>query len=183
MITFGIIEMLSGERALIQKRLLKDRTIDIMCAYIFFVSGSFFLLLRYLPIYFQATRGVSAATSGVDNLPLILGASLFTIISSGLLTIWGRYIAILVAGSVLTIISSGLIYTLRIDPGAKSWIGYQAMAGIGLGLTFQTPIIVAQAIVNPVDTKHGIRDCLVLSDGRRRLLDLCGSNRFHQHYA
>lgn len=37
--------------------------------------GSFFTLLYYLPIYFQAIDGASAQTSGVHNLALILALS------------------------------------------------------------------------------------------------------------
>ena len=51
------IEYFSGERALIVGRLLKDRTILALCAFIFFAAGIFFVLLYYLPIYFQTTRG------------------------------------------------------------------------------------------------------------------------------
>lgn len=36
-------------------------------------GGSFFLLLYYLPIYFQSVDGVSASQSGINNIPLVLG--------------------------------------------------------------------------------------------------------------
>jgi len=150
-IAFVAIEFFSGDRALLQGRLLKQRTIGAMSAYIFMVAGSFFILLYYLPIYFQATRNISAAKSGIDNLPLVLGASLFTIISGGLLTVWGQYIPLMVFGSILASVGAGLVYTLEIDSHSDKWIGYQALVGIGLGLIFQIPVIVAQAIVSPSD--------------------------------
>lgn len=150
-ISFLVIEYLQGDRALLQGRLLKDRTIAAMCAYIFFVAGVFFILLYYLPIYFQATRNVSAAKSGIDNLPLVLGASLFTIVSGGLLTVWGQYVPLMAFGSTVASVGAGLIYTLDIDSASGKWIGYQALVGIGLGLTFQISVIVAQAIVKPSD--------------------------------
>ncbi|KIW30271.1 uncharacterized protein PV07_06026 [Cladophialophora immunda] len=150
-IVFVVIEYFSGDRALLQPRLLKDRTIAAMSAYIFTVAGSFFVLLYYLPIYFQATRNVSAAKSGIDNLPLVLGASLFTVFSGGLLTVWGQYIPLMALGSILASVGAGLIYTLEIHSGSDKWIGYQALVGIGLGLIFQIPVIVGQAIVKPSD--------------------------------
>ncbi|KIW98597.1 uncharacterized protein Z519_00258 [Cladophialophora bantiana CBS 173.52] len=150
-IAFVVIEYFSGDRALLQPRLLKQRTIAAMSAYIFTVAGAFFILLYYLPIYFQATRNVSAAKSGIDNLPLVLGASLLTVFSGGLLTVWGQYIPLMAFGSILASIGSGLIYTLEIHSGADKWIGYQALVGIGLGLIFQIPVIVGQAIVKPSD--------------------------------
>lgn len=150
-IAFVVIEYFSGDRALLQGRLLKDRTIGAMSAYNFFVAGAFFILLYYLPIYFQATRNVSAAKSGINNLPLVLGASLLTIVSGGLLTVWGQYIPLMILGSALAAVGSGLVYTLDPVSGSDKWIGYQALVGIGLGLVFQIPVIVSQAVVKPSD--------------------------------
>jgi len=151
LIAFIGIEYYSGDRALLQGRLLKDRTIAAQCAYIFFVAGSFFLLLYYLPIYFQATRNDSAQDSGIKNLPLVLGASLFTVTSGILITITGHYIPLMVLGSVISAIACGLLYTLEIHSPAREWLGYQAMVGIGLGFIFQIPVIVGQSVVKPSD--------------------------------
>lgn len=150
-VAFVTIEWLQKDRALLQFRLLKDRTIGASCAFIFVVTGPFFVLLYYLPIYFQATRGVSAQKSGVDNLPLVLGAALFTIISGGLLAVWGHFVPVMAAGATIASVGCGLIYTLGVDSPSSHWIPYQAIAGIGLGTVFQVPIIVNQSLVKPSD--------------------------------
>jgi hypothetical protein len=54
-------------------------------------------------------------------------------------------------GSLLGSIGTGLIYTLEIDSNSAKWIGYQAIAEIGLGLILQIPVMVAQASVIPSD--------------------------------
>lgn len=41
-IIFIVIQVFSGEYALIQGRLLKDRSIGMMCVFVFFVSGGYF---------------------------------------------------------------------------------------------------------------------------------------------
>lgn len=148
---FVAIEIYSDDRALLQPRLLRNRTLGAMCAYIFMLAGAFFILLYYIPIYFQSTRNDSAQNSGIKNLPLVLGASLFTILSGGLITTFGQYIPIMVVGSVIAAVGNGLLYTLQVHSGPGIWLGYQAMAGIGIGLTFQVPVIVSQAIVHPSD--------------------------------
>jgi hypothetical protein len=150
-IVFLVIEYFQGDRALLQGRLLKDRTIAAMSAYIFFTAGAFFIELYFLPEYFQATRHISASKSGIDNLPLVLGASLFTIVSGGLLTVWGHYVPLMAFGSIVASVGAGLIYTLDITSPSSKWIGYQALLGIGLGLIFQIPVIVGQAVVKPSD--------------------------------
>ena len=85
-ILFCVIEYYQGERAMIMGRLLKNRTVAVAMSYVFFIGGSFFLLLYYLPIYFQVVSGVSASQSGVRNLPLIIGSAIATIASGGLIS-------------------------------------------------------------------------------------------------
>jgi hypothetical protein len=148
---FIAIEWWMGERALIQPHLFKDRNILVMCIYIFFVVGPMFILIYYLPIYFQSIKHVSAAQSGIRNLPFILGVSLFTIMSGGLISVYGHYVHLMVIGSVITTVGAGLIYTFDIDTGSGKWIGYQIIAGAGSGLILQIPIIVNQALVGPSD--------------------------------
>lgn len=150
-ILFVAIQLYSGDRALLQFRLLKDRTIGASVAYIFIISGSFFILLYYLPIYFQATKNVSASRSGIDNLPLVFGASIFSVVSGVLITITGHYVPLMVFGSVVSSVGCGLIYTLDINSPSSHWIGYQALCGIGLGLVFQIPVIVNQSVVKVSD--------------------------------
>jgi len=150
-IVFVVIEYISGERALLIGRLLKDRTILAMCVFILFASGAFFVLLYYLPIYFQTTRGASAQQSGIDIIPLVLAAGLFSLVAGGLMTTLGHIIPIMLVGSVFAAVASGLIYTFEIDTPSSKWIGYQILLGIGIGSVFQIPATAAQSVVNPED--------------------------------
>ena len=150
-ILFVTVEYYQGERALIIGRLLKHRTIAALSAYIFFASGVFFTLLYYLPIYFQTTRGDSAQQSGINNIPLVLGAGLASFVSGGLIATFGHVVPILASGSCLAAVGSGLIYSLEIESPAKEWIGYQVLLGIGIGAVFQVPTTAAQSLVEPSD--------------------------------
>jgi MFS family permease len=151
LVIFALVEWYSNERALLQRRLLKKPVIIINNAYVIFIGGAFFLLVYYLPIYFQSVDGVSPLDSGIRNLPLIVSVSIFTIVSGGLITAFWYWRPIMVWASILATIGSGLLYTLDIGTTAGYWIGYQTLAGVGLGLGFQVPIIVAQASVAPDD--------------------------------
>ena len=150
-ILFVAVEYLQGERALLQGRLLKQRIFAVTCTYVFFFAGSFFSLLYYLPIYFQSIKNVSASNSGIRNLPLVIGASIFTIISGGLITAFGHFTPIMIISSVVATVGCGLLYTLNINSSPGAWIGYQALAGIGTGFGLQVPIIANQASVGPSD--------------------------------
>ena len=132
-------------------RLLKKRKILVSMLFIFFFAGSFFVLLYYLPIYFQSVDGVSASDSGVRSIPLLVAASIFSILSGGLISATGYYQPFLILGSALTAVGSGLIYTLDIGTSTDKWIGYQVLTGVGLGFAIQTAIIVGQSSVEPTD--------------------------------
>jgi MFS transporter, DHA2 family, glioxin efflux transporter len=142
LVGFGVIlavfianEIWMGERALLVPRLMKQKTYSLMAVYVMFNCACFFILTYYLPIYFQSIDGVSAANSGVRNLPFITG----------------HYVSFMVIGSVLTTIGAGLVFTLDIGSSSGKWIGYQVIAGVGSGLSFQVPIIVAQGVADPAD--------------------------------
>jgi MFS family permease len=151
MILFGVVEYYQGERAIVVGRLLKNRTVSVGMAFIFFLAGGFFLLLYYIPIYFQVVSGVTASQSGVRNLPLILGTTIATILSGVLITAFGHFVPFLIAGSIGSTIGSGLLYTLSTHSSSSQWIGYQALAGLGIGLALQIPVITGQAVVAPND--------------------------------
>ncbi|KAF2090771.1 MFS multidrug transporter-like protein [Saccharata proteae CBS 121410] len=148
---FIVNEWWMGDRALMVPRLLKQKTITLLSLFQFFNSGTFLLLLYYLPIYFQVVSGVSAAQSGIRNLPFILGISLLTIVSGGTITVTGHYIPLVILGSICGTVGTALIYTLHVGSPSSQWIGYQALSGIGMGLGIQVAIIIAQAIVAPID--------------------------------
>jgi MFS transporter, DHA2 family, glioxin efflux transporter len=148
---FIVIEWYSGERAMIVGRIAKDRTIWVCMIFIFFLAGAFFLFLYYLPIYFQVVSGVSASQSGIRNLPLILAMTLATIVSGGLISVYGHFVPFMLGGSIVGTIGAGLLYTLNTTSSSAHWIGYQILTGLGLGLALQVPIIAAQASVAPAD--------------------------------
>ncbi|KAJ5620185.1 efflux pump antibiotic resistance protein [Penicillium lagena] len=136
LITYALVQWVQKERAAMIGRLFR-RNVVISMIYIDLLAGTFFLLVYYLPIYFQVVSGVSAAESGVRNLPLILAQSVATVSSGLVLT--------------LTAVGSGLLYTLNINSDANKWIGYQILAGIGIGWCFQVPVVTAQSAVPPED--------------------------------
>lgn len=148
---FVVIEWYQGERAMVVFRILKKRNIWVGMSFIFFLAGGFFLLLYYLPIYFQVVSGVTASQSGIRNLPLIIGNTLASIISGGLISMYGHFVPFLLAGSSLATVGAGLLYTLSTTSSSSAWIGYQALTGLGMGLAIQVPIIVGQASVDAAD--------------------------------
>ncbi|KAK3625426.1 hypothetical protein LTR56_020429 [Elasticomyces elasticus] len=150
-IAFVVLEWYLGDRAAVNPRLLKNKTIGLMMVYQVLVSGTFFVLLYYLPIYFQSVSGVSPANSGVRNIPMIIGSCIFAITAGIIIAMTGEYQAFMIIGSTLICIGSGLIYTLGVGSGSGEWIGYQVLAGVGMGMAMQIGVTVSQAVVDPAD--------------------------------
>ncbi|GJC79011.1 putative efflux pump gsfJ [Colletotrichum liriopes] len=150
-IAFVILEWYQGERAMIAPRLISDRTIYISSIYAFFFAGSYFVLVYYLPIYFQSVDNASPTESGVRNLPLIIAVTIATIASGISISITGIYTPILVVSAAVAAIGAGLLYTLDIGTGSDKWIGYQVLAGLAWGAGFQVPIIAIQGTVSEDD--------------------------------
>jgi MFS transporter, DHA2 family, glioxin efflux transporter len=151
MILFIFIQWWNGERAILVGRILKHRPIYVSMVFVFLFAGGFFILLYYMPIYFQVVDNISASDSGIRNLAMIIAISLSTIVSGGLITMYGHYVPIMLVGGVLATIGSGLIFTLDIGSPSSKWIGYQVLAGLGIGISIQVPIITAQATSDPSD--------------------------------
>ena len=144
-IAFGLWEYFQGERATMAPRLIGQRHVWVSSIFAMLIGGSYFLIIYYLPVYFQSIDGVDPTQSGVRNLPLILAVTFATIASGASISQNGHHLPLLIGGSAIATISAGLLYTLDIGTGSGKWIGYQILAGVGYGLAFQVPIITVQA--------------------------------------
>lgn len=151
LVVFIALEIWLDERALLVPRLLRKKTIAFMALFTALSFGVFMTILYYLPIYFQTVSGVSASDSGVRNIPFILAVSLFTVVSGVVISKTQHFLPIIVLGSILATAGLATISTLGVHSPSPQWIGYQVLAGIGLGLNIQVPIIVSQAVVEPSD--------------------------------
>lgn len=150
-IAFGINEVCMGDRALLQPHLLKQRRIWTTCMFNFFISGGYFALVYYLPIYFQSIQNANPLQSGLRNLPIIFGAAICSILSGFIVSAFGIWVPLIAGGAAVGTIGCGLIYTFDISTPSSAWIGYQALTGMALGFTMQIPMMANQASVEPSD--------------------------------
>ncbi|KAF2003378.1 MFS general substrate transporter [Amniculicola lignicola CBS 123094] len=146
-IAFVIDQWYQGERALIMTSFMKNKSLLIGGIFEFFISGSFYVALFYLPMYFQVVKGLSAMASGIRLIPLILGLTLAQIVLGGLITVTGIFLPYMVAGPVVAAVGGGLLYLLDRDSKTKEWIGYQIVLGIGVGACLTIPLMLADVIV------------------------------------
>ena len=70
--------------------------------------------------------------------------TLSTIIAGGLITLLGPYNPPLWTGIAVYAVGSGLLSTLKVDSSNGYWIGYELIAGFGMGCCVQVSDQVAK---------------------------------------
>jgi hypothetical protein len=109
-----------------------------------------------MPIYFQAVKEVSAATSGVLTIPQVVGLAISVVFSGTATSIVGYYTPFMYITSILTPVAAGLLTTIEINEKLASLIGYQALLGFSAGIGIQAPQVAAQTILSQQDAPMGI---------------------------
>ncbi|KAJ7123207.1 MFS transporter [Mycena epipterygia] len=149
------IQIWKQDQATVPPRILKQRTILAGSWFALCLGSSFFILVYFLPIWFQAIKGVSAVKSGIDNLPMILSLVVSSLIAGGIITVVGYYTPFMILSSVLMAVGAGLISTFTINTGHAHWIGFQILYGLGVGFGMQQPIIAVQTVLSLEDIPTG----------------------------
>ncbi|KAF8183479.1 MFS transporter [Mycena galopus ATCC 62051] len=152
---FIAVQLWKQDAATIPPRVLRKRSIWSSAFYSFAIGSAFFILSFYLPIWFQAIRGVSAVHSGIDNLPLILSLVVASILAGGLITKIGYYTPFMIASSVIMAVGTGLLSTLDVHSGHAKWIPFEIICGFGAGLGMQQPMLAAQNVLELKDVPMG----------------------------
>jgi hypothetical protein len=150
-VCFVINEWAMGSKAMVQAHLFRNRLVLANLWYAFFLAGAFFPLMYTLPIQFQSVNDNSASQSGIRLIPLVLGVSVFTMISNGLLTFWRHYKPFFLIGALFAVVGNARIYMLDASTPTKAWVGYELITATGIGLALQIPMIANQALVPASD--------------------------------
>lgn len=146
---FVFVELRATE-PMLPLRLFKDRIYSV-CNVIGLISGmSMFGALAFMPLYLQVVRGVSATSSGLLTLPMILSLLATVIWTGQRISRTGKYRMYPIMGTFMLMIGLGLMSQLETD---SSWaIIWAALAclGVGIGLIMQ---VITLAVQNSVETR------------------------------
>ncbi|EEA27854.1 hypothetical protein EYB25_001178 [Talaromyces marneffei] len=155
LIIFLLVQYWQQDFATVPPRIFLKRTVWSAAIFTFCIGAAFLSSVYYLPIWFQAVKSASAVNSGVMNLPLLLSSVVGSIISGAAVTTFGYYTPFMLLASVITPISYGLMTTFRPDTLHPAWIGYQVIAGFGIGFGIQQPMIAVQVVLDTADIPIG----------------------------
>ncbi|MEY2532588.1 MAG: hypothetical protein QOF29_498 [bacterium] len=115
------------------------------------VGAVLFAVSIYVPVYSQAVQQVSATSSGVILIPFSLAWVASATITGQMISRTGRYRPFPIAGGAMVLV--GLILLALLDAGSSpAWVGtILAVAGFGMGMTFQPYVIATQNAVDPAN--------------------------------
>lgn len=143
------------EKATVPMHIFLQRSIVAGVMYSACIGGVMLSMGYYLPVWFQAIDGVDALQSGIRNLPFILALVVSSILGGGFVAKVGYYTPCIILCSVLMSIGAGLMTQLRVDSPNAEWIGYQVLAGFGMGMGMQQSGLAAQVVLKEPDVPVG----------------------------
>lgn len=148
----------AGENALLPPHIIRRRVVWVSGLNYTFMVSTLFAASYFLPIYFQAVKGVSALVSGVRLLPTILPQMVAAIVSGTYGKFFGasfdhieclNFLTTRTVGKVgfvppfaifsatLTAVASGLYALFQPGTSTGEWAGFQVINGVGRGTGIQ----------------------------------------------
>src|SRR5580693_5299794 len=129
-------------------RLFRSPVFTVCCVLSFVVGFAMLGAMTFLPTYMQYVNGVSATTSGLRTLPMVVGM-LITSTGSGILVgRTGRYKLFPVAGTALMALA--FLLMSRMDPSTSALVqsAFLVILGAGIGLSMQVLVLIVQNTSN-----------------------------------
>ncbi|OBI42080.1 MDR family MFS transporter [Mycobacterium colombiense] len=125
-------------------RLFRSSVFTVCCVLSFVVGFAMLGALTFLPTYMQFVDGVSATTSGLRTLPMVLGM-LTTSMGSGVIVgRTGRYKVFPIAGTA--VMAAAFFLMSRMDPSTSAVVQslFLVILGAGIGMCMQTLVLIVQ---------------------------------------
>ncbi|KAK5635705.1 hypothetical protein RRF57_011417 [Xylaria bambusicola] len=113
-------------------------------------------VVSLLPIWFQAIKRASAASSGAMLLPSIIGLAAAAISSGFIVSFFGYCTPLMVLGSIMMTIGFRFLTTFIPSTGSSAWIGWQVLFGVGIGFAISQPWTAIQIALPPEDIPAGL---------------------------
>ncbi|KAI1110814.1 MFS general substrate transporter [Nemania sp. NC0429] len=155
-IAFAAVQVYMPKTATVPVKIIRRRSILAATIFMFALAGSFLMAIYYLPLWFQVVKGATATQSGIYTLPFVLSLVVASTVSGIFTQKVGYYVPAMIASPSLLAIGQGLMSTFRVDEASSHWIGFQVIAGFGLGLGMQASSLAAQAVLPMPDVPIGI---------------------------
>lgn len=149
-IALGVFVMVERRAAepILPIRLFGSPVFTVCCVLSFVVGFAMLGAMTFLPTYMQYVNGVSATTSGLRTLPMVLGMLVTSTGSGTIVGRTGRYKVFPVAGTALMALAFLLMSRMQPSTSALIQSLYLVILGAGIGLSMQVLILIVQNTSN-----------------------------------
>ncbi|KAG7049674.1 major facilitator superfamily transporter [Colletotrichum scovillei] len=154
-IVFAAWQWWKQDGALFTPAIITQRTVAASCVAAFATYGALLIHIYFLPIWFQAVRGESALSSGVDMLPYVAAIALFSLLAGIFVSIVGHPPAPAIIGGMIATAGCGKLLTLSPDTPTPHWIGFEILVAAGFGMAIQQGFTAVQAVLPPDEVPVG----------------------------
>jgi MFS family permease len=141
-------------------------------------SSCMSVVLYYIPLFFQFTRGDSALMAAVRLLPFICVFIFFIMVAGATLPRVGRYNLYYLVAGALIVTGGALLVTVNEHTSNAHIYGYEILVAAGIGLGFQSAYSVAASVVQPYDKPNAIGFINVSQIGTTALALAIGGSLF-----
>ncbi|GAA5962363.1 hypothetical protein JCM21900_005096 [Sporobolomyces salmonicolor] len=150
-LAFLALQAYLGEKSSISMRLIRTRNMA-AASFVNFASGSsYYSMLYYIPIFFQTVEGSSPIRSGIQMLPLIFLNMAAGIVVGWVCSHYGTFHWCMLAGTTFSSLGAGLLASMDENTTMGQWVGYQMIAGAGMGALYMMSFIASQILLPPSD--------------------------------
>ena len=128
-------------------RLFADRTFALCSIVGFSVGFSLFGSVAYMPMFLQVSQGSTPTESGLEMMPMMIGALSASVLSGHWISRTGRYKIFPVVGTSLVVAALFLLSRITADSSAAALVFRLGLLGLGLGLVMQVLVLAVQNAV------------------------------------
>jgi EmrB/QacA subfamily drug resistance transporter len=135
---------LHTEQPILDPRLFRNRIYADSVLVTFLIGAGMFGAISYIPLFVQGVIGASATGSGAVLTPLMVTAIVGSVVSGQLISRFGRYRYLAIAGQVCMIAGGLLLSRLSVTSTNTDVVIGMVVMGMGLGLGMSLYTIVVQ---------------------------------------
>jgi len=129
----------------------KNRNFTLASSMSFLLGLSMFGAMTFLPLYQQTVQHASPTVSGLLLIPMMLGATVTSLVAGQITVRTGRYKALPIMGGA--VMFGAMLLLSNLGPNTARWtsMAFFVVLGVGMGFLMQVTTLIAQNSVNPKD--------------------------------
>jgi EmrB/QacA subfamily drug resistance transporter len=128
-----VFSSLRSDNPILELSLFKNRIFTTANIALFFLEAAFLCIVIFLPLFMVNVLGVSATQAGASLIPLSLGVVFGSIVSGQLVSRFGHYKGLMLAGGVVLLVGTLLLSSMSVNVSYWQVTLYMVLCGLGLG--------------------------------------------------